>query len=749
MKAQWLITSGFCVFLFGLAACGDDSSGAVCGNGRLGLTEQCDCGHDASNLPVGCVAPNGAPGSTCTEECLLVPAEDCFNGGVDDDLDGLADCADPDCVNHPHCVPEVCDDGIDNNGNGLLDCADPDCEGAVACLPEVCDNGVDDNGDGHADCQDEDCAGEASCAGVEVCWNGLDDDGNGYVDCDDPQCADLTECTTEVCDNGLDDDGDNRVDCADRSCIERPPCDQTGCTTDADLTVTLDASEMSVAHVSTDIAVAGDDLDGPCDVTNGKEYVIAINLLDSGHLHVVYHGQGRYKIGLYFKGGPGSGCTAALGFPCDTTSLNGSGVLDYGVLPSSKYFLVVAEANVGLGGLVDLTLSLQEPSHPAEQCDNELDDDGNGETDCGDIACYDRPTLCENPAGCTASALGAEDLGTLSPGASWDTVEATMLDTRMESNDLVVGCGGAGGADHLYAFHLDAPAILQVAWSQTMDHHGDHVFALLFPGGGCTLSEHRCFDPQGAQFGVATFPGDPSAGGVYPAGDYYLAVESVQGGAGLVDFQLFAMAVLGEVCDDWGFDNDGDGKINCDDEDCANHNICIPELCNNGIDDDHDGKVDCQDLDPDDSCECSYFCKGRAGSCDFADDPEIIDLGMLQLNHPVPFDINTIGAQADYNIGWSCVSGDPLASDLVLAFEVPMFADVTVAFTDEADHVGVFYKVDPCASCSDPSGFIYCYDTGTVWYRPSVVAGKYGVIVRPRISGAGAGGRIYGTVEAN
>ncbi len=31
---------------------------------------------------------------------------------------------------------ELCDDGVDNNGNGLIDCADPSCEAQVVCAPD-------------------------------------------------------------------------------------------------------------------------------------------------------------------------------------------------------------------------------------------------------------------------------------------------------------------------------------------------------------------------------------------------------------------------------------------------------------------------------------------------------------------------------------------------------------------------------------------------------------------------------------
>jgi parallel beta-helix repeat protein len=55
-----------------------------------------------------------------------------------------------------------------------------------------------------------------------------------------------------------------------------------------------------------------------------------------------------------------------------------------------------------------------------------------------------------------------------------------------------------------------------------------------------------------------------------------------------------------EICDD-GIDNDGDGDIDCADNDCTNDPACgggcvpVPEICDDGIDNDCDGKADCAD----------------------------------------------------------------------------------------------------------------------------------------------------------
>ncbi len=737
--------------LLGGVGCGDDDGTAKCGNGKLGLTEECDCGQDASNLPPNCELPNGAPGGSCTEDCRFVPQEDCRNG-IDDDGDGDVDCDDDQCAGDPSCRPEICDDNIDNNGNGLLDCDDLEwCEDAPECDPEICDNGQDDNNDGYADCQDTACLDDPACAGVEVCHNGLDDNGDGYVDCDDEQCSGLPVCSTEVCDNGLDDDEDGDLDCADPSCIERTPCQLTDCVEDIDTSVALSATPVpadGVHHLTVDVASAGDDLPGECDITNGREYVIAVDLLTPGRLRVAFEQQGNHKLGLYFKGGPGTGCTAALANSmCLSPGLNTSGVLEFGVLPVSKYFLVVAEGSTGNAGTVSLVLSLVDPGDPPELCDNWLDDDGNHQTDCGDIACYGQ-SPCVNQ-GCFFPTLDADvSLGSLDPQGGWQVVDATEIDTRVESNDTVVGCGGAGAGDRRYHFHLDASAYLQIGWLQDMNQHGHHIFSLQLPGGSCDTAEHFCHDTLGYSSGVVDFPGDPLDQGRYPPGDYYLTVESRQGSAGRLAFQLLAMATPVEVCDDAGFDNDGDGLVNCADPDCAtSHHLCLPEYCDNGVDDDLDGTVDCADLDPDDDCLCSYHCHVRTGVCDHLADPEIVDLGVLTMNQMVPFTTSTVGATADYFANELCVL-DKSLPDVVLRFEVPQVSTVTLHRDgDTGSHVGAWYDHDRCQQCDRLENFGYCYSNNEDWIRVGAQPGSHLFLIK--VANAGGEGDITGWILAN
>jgi hypothetical protein len=72
-------------------------------------------------------------------------------------------------------------------------------------------------------------------------------------------------------------------------------------------------------------------------------------------------------------------------------------------------------------------------------------------------------------------------------------------------------------------------------------------------------------------------------------------------------------APTAEVCDN-KLDDDGDGKADCDDPECASKPLCAPpaELCDNKLDDDGDSKTDCDDTD----CAGEPHCAPTAELCD-------------------------------------------------------------------------------------------------------------------------------------
>jgi hypothetical protein len=123
-------------------------------------------------------------------------------------------------------VPEICDDTIDNDCDLLVDCSDPDCNGDPAC-PELiewpdCFDGLDNDFDGLIDCEDRtDCDGEqdgATSCGIGECAT------TGFIECRNG--AEIDTCTplsppenNEVsCFDGLDNDCNAFTDCADANC---------------------------------------------------------------------------------------------------------------------------------------------------------------------------------------------------------------------------------------------------------------------------------------------------------------------------------------------------------------------------------------------------------------------------------------------------------------------------------------------------------------------------------------------------
>ncbi len=207
----------------------------------------CDC-------PLDCSAPASSelPGSTCDD-------------GLDNDCDGLMDCADPDCNADPVCEVPTCDnDGVCelgedcNNcpndcflgegascGNGICEASNgedcvtcpTDCNGKQGGKPSgrfccgggggVNPVGCDDNrcNDGEFTCTErfvaDSCCGDGVCTGAESACS-------CPVDCGPPTSREVIGST---CRDGLDNDCDGNADCDDRDCADDqfcPSCDNDG-----------------------------------------------------------------------------------------------------------------------------------------------------------------------------------------------------------------------------------------------------------------------------------------------------------------------------------------------------------------------------------------------------------------------------------------------------------------------------------------------------------------------------------------
>ncbi|MEZ4959932.1 MAG: DNRLRE domain-containing protein, partial [Saprospiraceae bacterium] len=260
-----------------------------------------------ANTTTYTVTVTGANGCTATDQVVVTvaPCPEVCNNGLDDDGDGLTDCADPDCgapaiTNVSHNNPTNCpllnngqitvtatgtsleysiDGGVSyqtsnvftglsagsyyirirNSTSGcLIDyTGNPVVINNPVCI-EICTNGIDDDGDGLIDCADSDCAPDAYAGSdVNICFsfshtlsasatggampytynwdNGL---GIGQSHTVSPLVTTIYHVTItsasgcssmdsvivtvtvcpEDCTNGIDDDGDGLIDCDDPDC---------------------------------------------------------------------------------------------------------------------------------------------------------------------------------------------------------------------------------------------------------------------------------------------------------------------------------------------------------------------------------------------------------------------------------------------------------------------------------------------------------------------------------------------------
>ena len=486
-------------------ACDGPVGGEVCLNGL----------DDDRNGLIDCADPIcfGLP------ECTGL-FENCVNG-LDDDGNGLTDCADPFCFGLPDCgsAAELCTDFVDNDLDALVDCADPDCARDPNCLlVEICDDGFDNNRDGFVDCSDPTCSAAAACVGTEICNDLLDNDRDGLTDCADRDCALQPGCLVlaEVCGNGIDDDRNGLVDCADPACVgttsclpstevcndlvdndgdRRIDCGDTDCAGDPACPTGPQSCVSPIVitdfGVSTGATLPGtSSAAGSCVDSSGTEAVFAFTPPTTGTVCMRTRGS-SFNTLLYAR----SSCAnAASEITCNDNGRNQQSEISFSTVAGQTYFIFVDGVSGATGSYV---LAVTEGTCPAlgfENCTDGIDNDSDFFADCADTDCFS-----------TSSCLTSAEVCT-------DRVD--------NDRDGAIDCA-------------DTDCVANAA----------------------------CL-PPGA-----------------------------------------------EVCNDL-FDNDRDGATDCADSDCTANPLCIrpPETnCTNRIDDDGDGAIDCFDSNCVGSTSCDVF----------------------------------------------------------------------------------------------------------------------------------------------
>jgi hypothetical protein len=408
------------------------------------------------------------------------------NNNLDDDGDGLVDCADPGCyalAGGPtgqlcQSTETRCDDGFDNDADGQTDCDDTDCAAACGAV-EDCDNGSDDDGDGDVDCADDDCLGTAACLGpVEDCDVAGDEDNDGLADCADPECNNQvgpgggTCQTTETsCADNYDNDGDGQIDCADSDCAAE-------CLTGGALVITEIMKDPNVAADSagewfeiTNTSAGAVNLQGlvifsassggeethviasPLSVAAGARVVLgpsADPLLNGGvTVHYAYTGitfnnTSDDELGLRTVGGTiidrvAFGASTFPGFAgwsmqLDTAHTNAADNDNAANWCASRVKFNAFDQ--GTPGSANHTCAVE------TLCNDSLDNDGDGNVDCADFACANAANCSTAAAAVSGSLIVTEimanpGIGTPNFQYEWFEVHNTTLGA-VELNGLTI-----------------------------------------------------------------------------------------------------------------------------------------------------------------------------------------------------------------------------------------------------------------------------------------------------------------------
>ncbi len=330
---------------------------------------------------------------------------------------------------------------------------------------------------------------------VEICGNQIDDDANGLTDCDDPACFGVAGCPAPAC---------------------KPDQDLGNFSWGTRRTVTVDTTGGGTFYPTS------------CSRGTGKERVLRVNLTQPMSLGHDCMDGGSHVIALSRQVQPLDACDeneivcvdhAVLPFACSYSLPE---------LQPGPYNIIVQAFQAGSEGVVTLTLTgIQETIR--EICDNGVDDDRDGATDCVDRKCV-------TEAICAKFACRADQTAGLLPldGSPVSIVVQTAMSKDDQKNTMCASA--AGGQDGVIDFQVPALSDVMLQWAQV----GDHDFALYDDEGpllACDAGTPRaCVTSMGIATGMHIFS-------MLPPGRYHLVVDADRPGKeGGVVVQFSAVA---------------------------------------------------------------------------------------------------------------------------------------------------------------------------------------------------------------
>jgi hypothetical protein len=487
-------------------------------------------------------------------------------------------------------TPEICDNGIDDDGNGLIDCADYACVNAPNCVALECKPDVnlgvlvvgEPSKSADFDTRSSQNRYHPTCSGVStgkdyalrytlketasVLIDWTQNNGSNHVlslfalpppgiacDADELRCFATSGASSgelafsaprpagdyllivkalnagdegpvhisirayrdrlqEICNNGVDDDNNGLIDCADPACAGIDGCKPPICIEDADLG---DFSWGTQRSTAVDVTTGVSYYSARCAQGGGKTKVVRVRLLQPMGLGYSCTESGSQVLQLTQLVQPLDACDANPVNCADPTVLPfGCNFVMPNLQPGTYDILVQAFAS-GMEGSVDLTLyGVQE--QVLEICDNGIDDDGNGLIDCMDPACFTSP-LCQKLA-----CMPDKTLGLLALDGS---ITSTTVQTSGNGDKFRAPCASAGGGqDAVVDFTLPTRADLTIRWAQV----GNHDFALytdVNDGAACNAGSFiRCTASAGSATGSYQLSG-------LAGGKYHLVVDADRAGS--------------------------------------------------------------------------------------------------------------------------------------------------------------------------------------------------------------------------
>ncbi len=550
---------------------GPRSPGEACDDENA-CTQETVCSLDGHcrGTPAYCDDGNPCTTDSCQPDkgCVFVPNENVCDDGngctKNDRCDGAVcggeetgDCA---CENDDYCL--AFDDGNECNGkvkcvfgtckvpqSSVKVCADTEdnpCQKSV-CAPETgaCVKIVRENG--------RPCDDGNACTVADLCFSGKCV-GSAPRSCDDGNTCTIDTCDTENgCLNSFStypcDDGDECTvndHCKFGQCIPGPSnsCSSETCYPKWTLFCGASDNWSTLGDGATDNVSQYSCTEGSLP---GPEYTYAFVAPFDGSVAVslVPTVPG---MSVQVLEAPGNGCQS------DNCRASSQGVLNFEMFTGRAYFLVVDGAEGA-----DYTISVACLPHQEQYCDDGLDEDKDGVTDCDDGDCADTPA-CPQPKclpiwtlSCNSKDFGANyGLGATDAITTYKEVKENKgcLDNEWEY----------GGPE--FAYRFDSPGSFNVTVKLTGETAQTDLLILRDDGQGCR--------PAGCiAWGLkkVTFPAEAGK-------SYYFVVDGYAGANGKFDIEVSCPSFVETACHD-GVDNDLDKLSDCEDNDCYQAVECV------------------------------------------------------------------------------------------------------------------------------------------------------------------------------